>query len=101
MDGMHLVVAKGYSYDVCSKLPGLALISTMYYFAISQHRHLQIPARSWKQHHPTLTSPPKADSRKTNSPSHEACVSPTAPRQEMCRILEEAGFLCITKVSHF
>lgn len=79
MGGRHLVVAKGYSDDVYSKPSCLALISTMYCFAISQHRHIQIPARNWKWHHSPPTPPPRRDSAETIPPSHEARVSPTTP----------------------
>jgi len=100
-DGRHLVAAKDYSDDVYSKPSCLALISTMYYFAISQHRHIQIPARNWKWHHPPPTPPPKPDITETIPPSHEACVSPTTPWQGACRGLEDKGFFCVTKASHF
>lgn len=69
VDGRHLVVTKGYSDDVYSNPSCLALISTMFYFAISQHRQIQIPARNWKWHHPPPTPPPKPDSTDTNPPS--------------------------------
>lgn len=71
VDGRHLVVTKGYSDDVYSNPSCLALISTMFYFAISQHRQIQIPARNWKWHHPPPTPPPKPDSTDTIPPSHE------------------------------
>lgn len=97
MDGRHLVAAKGYSDDVYSKPSCLALISTMFYFAISQHRHIQIPARNWKWHHPPPTPPPKPDSTDTIPPSHEP---PHNPMAGTCRGLQDAGFFCITEPRH-
>lgn len=86
MDGRHLVVAKGYSDDVYSKPSCLALISTMFYFAISQHRHIQIPARNWKWHHPPPTPPPKPDSTDTIPPSHEPPTTPWQGHAGACRM---------------
>lgn len=94
MDGRHLVAAKGYSDDVYSKPSSLALISTVFYFAISQHRHIQIPARNWKWHHPPPTPPPKPHSTDTIPPS----MNPPQPHGRDMQGL--AGFFCITKPRH-
>lgn len=53
----------------------MALISTMYYFAISQHRYIQIPARSWMWHHPPPTPPPEPDSTETIPPPMKPPIS--------------------------
>lgn len=78
VDGRHLVVAKGYSDDVYSKPSCLALISTMYYFAISQHRHIQIPARNWKWYHPPPTLHPNQTALRQSLP-HMKLLSPPQP----------------------
>lgn len=101
MDGRHLVVAKGYSDYVYSKPSCLALISTMYYFAISQHRHIQIPARNWKWHHPPPTPPPKPDSTDTVLP-HMKLVCPPQPHgRGHAGAWRMQDFFGITKPSHF
>lgn len=79
MDGRHLVVAKGYSDDVYSKPSCLALISTMYYFAISQHRRIQIPARNWKWYHPPPTLHPNQTALRQSLP-HMKLVYPSQPQ---------------------
>lgn len=84
VDGRHLVVAKGYSGDVYSKPSCSALISTMYYFAISQHRHIQIPARNWKQHHPPPIPPPKPE-RYNPSLTRSLCI----PHNTMAGSIEQ------------
>lgn len=99
VDRRNLVFAKGF-FDAYSKPSCLALINTMYYVAISQHRHIQIPARIWNWHRATPTPPPGPETTEMSLPRMKLMCH-SQPMAEGVQGLGAGTTFGVTKPSHF